>query len=289
MVAVRLGGSVVALAVVGLITSACSSSGGDSGDGGGATGGVGVATESRPRTVNRAGGQGSTYDSGVLAQVGSAQQRVIKTANLELEVPRGEFRSSVEDVIALAQQLDGVVQSTSIDDTSRRMGMIQIRVPSNVFESALAQLDAIGDIKSEHIEGEDVGEEFVDLQARLRNGRAQERVLLRLMDRATSVADTIRVQRQLERVQQGIEQLKGRLRFLEDRTSLSTITIDLREAGAEPARVSTLGRAWREAVDGFFAVVSAIVVALGFALPLALLALLVVLVFRRVRPRLEAE
>ncbi len=200
-----------------------------------------------------------------------------------------DFATAERAIRDVARRLDGLVQSAAIDDTGDRSGTLAIRVPSASFEAALNELDAIGDVKRQVIEGEDVGEEFVDLQARLRNGQAQERVLLRLMDQADTVKASIRVQRELERVQQGIEQLQGRLRFLADQTSLSTITVELREAGAGPARVGTLGRAWDEAVDAFFSVISAVVVGAGFVLPMALFALLVALVVRRVRPRLRAQ
>jgi hypothetical protein len=262
--------------------------------GGGAVEAESGAAEESGRSSDRSAGLAAQSASNQQASLAlpalqAAQPRVIKTAQLELEVGRGDFRAAVNEIIDLADRLGGVTQSTAIEDTRARTGTLSIRVPSASFEAALAELDAIGDIKRQVIEGEDVGEEFVDLQARLRNAQAQERVLLRLMDRADSVKASIRVQRELERVQQGIEQLQGRLRFLRDQTSLSTITIDLAEAGAEPPRVGTLGRAWDEAVDGFFTVISAVVVGAGFLLPLVVIALIAILVFRRLRPRLEAE
>ncbi len=295
MVGGRLAAFVAVCGVVGLLAAACSS-GEDAGMAGGGEGGGTVAEAT--------GGDGATYDEsqGYAAQSASgrsaalaapalqtAEQRVIKTAELELEVAASDFATAERAIRDVARRLDGLVQSAAIDDTGDRSGTLAIRVPSASFEAALNELDAIGDVKRQVIEGEDVGEEFVDLQARLRNGQAQERVLLRLMDQADTVKASIRVQRELERVQQGIEQLQGRLRFLADQTSLSTITVELREAGAEPARVGTLGRAWDEAVDAFFTVISAVVVGAGFVLPMALFALLVALVVRRVRPRLRAQ
>lgn len=291
----RLAAFVALCGLVGVFAVACSSDEGASmgGGGDGAVGEAGPAGfegEDSDQSL-RSAAQSTSGDSADLGApaVQTAQPRVIKTAELELEVAAGEFRSGVNKVIDLATSLDGFIQSSSIDDTGERTGTLSVRVPSVSFDTALDELDAIGDIKSQAIEGRDVGEEFVDLQARLRNGQAQERVLLRLMDQADSVAASIRVQRELERVQQGIEQLQGRLRFLRDQTSLSTITIELREAGAEPARVGTLGRAWNEAVDAFFSVISAIVVGAGFVLPVSLIALIALLIFRRIRPRLQAE
>ncbi|MGH2686912.1 MAG: DUF4349 domain-containing protein, partial [Actinomycetota bacterium] len=125
----------------------------------------------------------------------------------------------------------------------------------------------------------DVGQEFVDLEARLRNLEAQEAVLLRLFDEAGSVADTIRIQHELSGVQLDIEQIEGRIRYLRDQTALSTITVGLTEVGA--AEASPLGTAWRRAGEAIVATLAVIVVGLGYLLPLVLIGGLAFLAVRR--------
>jgi hypothetical protein len=118
-------------------------------------------------------------------------------------------------------------------------------------------------------------------------------VLLNLMDEASTIADTIRVQNQLERVQENIERMRGRLRVLEDQTSFSTLAVDVIEEGApkeeDPDEAGTLIKAWRDAVDGFMGVISGVIVASGVVLPVAIMALIVALLVRRFRPRFERE
>jgi hypothetical protein len=161
-----------------------------------------------------------------------------------------------------------------------------VRVPADGFGRTLAQLEDLGDVQQEHVSGRDVTQEFVDLQARLRNFTAQEAVLLRLMDRSVSVADTIRVQSHLQGVQLEIERLRGRIRFLEDQTDMSTITVNFEEAGAPAPRTGTIEKAWERAVDAAFAVVSAVIVGAGFVVPIALMIGVAFLVAGWVRPRL---
>jgi Domain of unknown function (DUF4349) len=158
-------------------------------------------------------------------------------------------------------------------------------VPSTRFEDALRDLEELGRMRSENVSGVDVTQEFVDLQARLRNWQAQETVLLRLMDRATSVTDTIRVQGELSRVQLEIERLRGRLDYLEDQTDLGTITANFVAGGPVPQPPSTLVRAWRQALQGSLEVVSTVIVGAGYLVPIAILAAVAGLVFRGVRPR----
>jgi len=212
---------------------------------------------------------------------------VIKTADLRVEVRRNTLRDAVGEVTAVAGRHGGFVLSTQVSGARARSGILVIRVPAERFELALAEIRGLGSrVLGETVSGQDVSQEFIDLEARLRNWRAQEVVLLRLMDRARSVTDTIRVQRELQQVQLEIETIRGRLRYLEDQTTMSTISVGLREAGAVPARPGTLARAWEQAVQTFLAIVSGAIVAAGALLPFALLLLVGLIVFRLVRPRL---
>ena len=212
---------------------------------------------------------------------------VIKTADLRVEVRRNTLRDAVGEVTAVAGRHGGFVLSTHVSGAGARSGVLVVRVPAERFEVALSEIRGLGTkVLDENIAGEDVSQEFIDLEARLRNWRAQEVVLLRLMDRAQSVTDTIRVQRELQQVQLEIETIRGRLRYLQDQTTMSTISVGLREAGAVPGRPGTLAKAWEQAVQTFLAIVSGAIVAAGAVLPFALLMLVGVIVFRLVRPRL---
>jgi len=213
--------------------------------------------------------------------------RVIKTADLEVAVLDGDFRSALTAAVEVARRHGGFVLSTSVEAGNAKSGRLVIRVPAESFERALTDIESLGDVGREVVSGEDVSQEFVDLQARLRNAEAQEKVLLKLMDRSKSVQDTIDVQRELQTVQLLAEQLSGRLRYLEDQTSFSTITLALGEKGA-PAAASpgVLQEAWDNATKTFFVVVSAVILGAGFALPVVILVAIMLLIVRLVRPYL---
>ena len=106
------------------------------------------------------------------------------------------------------------------------------------------------------------------------------------MDTATSIEQTIRVQNALDETQLRIEQIQGQLRLLDDRTSLATIRVELREPGVERrAEVDTpsIPNAFERAIAGSVGVVAAIVIGLGYLLPILVLGLLVWFVVARVR------
>lgn len=268
-----------------LVLGACSQS--DSDDDG-AEAGAGVVTGRANEVAQGAqdeGAGGSTVvnTSSQLPGVGPA---VIKTARLDIEVAADSLQEAIDDAMAIANRTGGFVLSTRLENERSGTGEIVLRVPAENFATALSQLDDLGRVSSRTVSGEDVSEEFVDLDARLRNLEAQEAALLRLMDRARSVADTIRVQRELTPVQLEIERIRGRLRFLEDQTSFSTITMSMTESGVKVAQDSTLEKAWKRAGEMFLSVVYAIVVSLGVVVPVGVLALIgLVIGVKILRPR----
>lgn len=280
----------IAAVLVVLLTAACSSSEGDAGAGGAEPAALEAAVDAPQRGSSGAGGADYAVEDSMASQdaylASSLPERVIKTADVELEVEDGRLPRAMREGREIAEAAGGYLLSTSIEGSDRRRGEFTIRVPAREFEGTLSALEDLGTVTGENVRGEDVSQEFVDLEARLRNATAQEEVLFRLYDRSTSIADTIRVQRELEDVQLEIERLRGRLRFLEDRTDLSTISVWVREAGAVTAAAGPFEKAWDKARDTFVAVVSGVIVGAGFVLPLALFALVAFLVFRFVRPRL---
>jgi hypothetical protein len=215
---------------------------------------------------------------------------VIKTAALRLEVDPGGVQEAVSAATDAAGRQGGfILRSESLQEDR---ATLVLRVPSRRFESALAELSRLGDVEREVIDGEDVGEEFVDLGARLRNLQAEQAVMLRLFNQAASIPDTIRVQNEVSAVQLQIEQIRGRLRFLRDQTSFGTITLSIVERGAEEG-AGVIERSWNQALHGLVAIAGGVITVIGYLIPIAVLALagfvLVRLFMRRVLPRLDVR
>lgn len=288
---------VAGLAVAGLIGSAC---GGDGERSGGAVTAP-VAGKPPDGRAGEGGGPGAApgfeapeADPGGLAPVPAAVprigSRIVKTGSLSLRVQRGVVQDRFQEATLVAGRYGGFVASSQTGQGKHRSGSLVIRVPADRFEQALGDLKRLGRIESQSISGQDVTGQFVDLQARLRNWQAQETVLLRLMAKADTIEDSIVVQRQLQEVQLAIEELRGQLRVLDDQTAFATVTLSMAEVGFVPVRSKTdglsFGRGWQLAVDGFVAVFAAVLVGLGYLIPLGLIALAVLagmLGYRRLR------
>ena len=158
---------------------------------------------------------------------------IIRTANMQLVVD--DVRDTINNIAQLAQDQEGyVVNSSSWKEGERVVGQITIRVPSGDFNYAMSVLRSMAvEVTSETTSAQDVTEEYVDLEATLRNLEATEAQLLKLMEKAVEVKDILSVQSELSRVQQDIERTKGRMQYLERTSSMSLIQVMLEQSKLE--------------------------------------------------------
>jgi Domain of unknown function (DUF4349) len=217
-----------------------------------------------------------------------AVSRVIRTAELSVVIPRDAFDQRFGEAVDVAEAQGGFVA----DSRSRsRSGSLTVRVPAANFDETLHALRALGTVEVESVHGKDVTADYVDLHANLRIARARREVLLGLMEDAVSIEQTIRVQNALDETQLRIEQLQGQLRLLDDRTSLATIGLRLREQGVEPeseVEKASIPNAFERAAAGFVGVIAAIVIGLGYLIPILVLGFAAWFVVSRVRRRRTA-
>ncbi len=214
--------------------------------------------------------------------------RIVRTANVDLEVGEGRLNATINQATDVVRQAKGIYvgSSTSVPSGEPASGQVTFRVPVDAFEPVLRELKGLGTYRGEKSSTEDVTNQYIDLNGQLAAWRAQERVYLRLLDRARSVTDVIAVQNQLQQVQSNIERLQGQLNYLEDQSSFSTIVLQVSEPGAagpaeEPA--GRLARAWATAVNGLGVMAAAVLVAVVWVTPLLVVAGLVLLGLRALR------
>jgi hypothetical protein len=214
--------------------------------------------------------------------------KIVKTADIVLEVKDGTFQEAFSNAEGIADQHGGFIISSSTSGQEARSGELTIRVSSEQFEEALAALKSVGILRSEQVDGQDVTADFVDLQARLRHAQIQERFFLTLLREADSISESISVNRHLQEAHLVVERLKGQLRLLRDQTSLGTITVRVHEEGVAPEskdEPNELASAWGRAIEGAEDVLVAVIVGLGYLVPILVVLLIIWLGFRTVRSR----
>ncbi len=166
----------------------------------------------------------------------SAERKIIRNADLSLE---SETPEEVQNKIAaIAESKGGFVVESQQRTSDRRSAKrdtvtMSLRVPSEKFAEAVDEIrKTAGRVLVETVKGQDVTEEFIDIEARLAAKKALETQFLEIMKRANSVEDALNVQRQLSEVRAEIEKIEGRKRFLQDQASLSTINITIQTPAA---------------------------------------------------------
>ncbi len=176
-------------------------------------------------------GRGLAYRGVEESKVGSgsllsADRKVISSASLSIEVqvvPEAEA-----EVQRIAESVGGFVENlTSSGGPERQRATITVRVPPNQFYSTVDLIAALGTIQARNLGSEDVSEQFIDLEARLKSALKEEESLLSLLDRASAVSEVLAIERELFRVREAIERFQGQLNFLERRVELATIVVSL--------------------------------------------------------------
>ena len=163
------------------------------------------------------------------AALPEAQERlIIRSADLSLTVD--DTQATIDRIAEMAEGMGGFVVNSSTFRTGEGAlrGDIAVRVPAERFDDALEVIKS-GDaqVDSENISGQDVTEEYVDLQARLGSLRIAEQRLLEIMANAQNTSDLLQAEAQLTQRQATIESIEGRLQFLEQSAALSRISVNL--------------------------------------------------------------
>jgi len=199
-------------------------------------GGVDMAYEQSVASSNAA-----TGDTTSLADV---ERKIIKDANLSIVVT--DPVQSMDDITVLAEQSGGYVVSSNIYQNSYGPnnitvpeGNIAIRIPSEKLNDILDQIknDAV-DVQSENVSGQDVTDQYVNLQSRLEAKQATEKKLLEFLDQAEDTEATLAVYSQLQQIQSDIEVLQGQIKYIDQSAALSSVSVNLiAEAGTQPIEI----------------------------------------------------
>jgi hypothetical protein len=294
---------VVSLAVAGMLLIACNSkdSPRDASSAAGLTGsaerlqsvtmptmasGVADMAQSAPPAAPRPDAPASaSFPQGPTAQV--APSMLIRTGSASIEVAK--LDAAIIKVRELAAKLGGYVANSSISGgrDQVRSATLELKIPAAQYDQAIGGLGNIGKVEAVNTNVEDVGEEYVDITARVTNAkRLEERLVNLLATRTGKLEDVLAVERELARVREEIERYEGRIRYLKTRAAVSTLSITVHEPmpilGQNPGDnpiVGALKQAWRNFV-GF---VAWFIASLGVLIPAGVLGGIIWYAYRRFR------
>ena len=156
---------------------------------------------------------------------------LIRTGSLRLRVE--DVTNAHDEVTRIVREANGYIANTSLSsEHGPTRATITLRLPAEGLDSVMDRIAGLGRLLSKEIGTQEVTEEYVDLSSRKRNLEREEERLLELLQRAGKMSDLLEVEQYLGNVRGQIEQITGRMRYLENRVSLSTLNVQLE--GPEP-------------------------------------------------------
>lgn len=219
--------------------------------------------------------------SNVQAATEAIDRKIIRNGELTLETESPT--EGLRKITAAAESNGGFVVSSEFKQNPVSAGakpsqtvIVIARVPATRFASALDQIRNAGErVVQERISGQDVSEEYLDLEARIRTKKALEAQFLEIMKQARKVEDALEVQRELADVRSDIESFEGRRRFLENQAALSTITTTLQMPQPMVAATTSgfgdsIKRSFGDAIDTAVSIVLFIIQATIVMVPIAI-------------------
>jgi hypothetical protein len=204
-----------------------------------------------------------------------ATRLIIRTGQASIEVD--SLESSMAELRRAVQRVGGFVADASVQSGRKqvRSATLELKVPASRFDELTGLLEPLGRLQFVNVGAEDVSEEFVDLTARVANGRRlEERLIELLRTRTGKLQDVLTVERELARVREEIERMEGRMRFLKSSAQLSTLSVNLFEppplVATHPGH-SVIAEAFKAAWRNFIGVMAGAIASLGFVAPVVIL------------------
>ena len=240
-------------------------------------------------------GAGSVKGAATDASANAPQtdlSKIIRDGKIGIQVADQSFTENTAAITRIAQRAKGTVMDVSTQNESS--GTFTLRIPSRNFDEVMLQLRALGTAEGASIlyteaTGKDVTANFIDLQARLSILQGTKARLVDLQSKATTTSQILYLGNQIDQVQLQIEQIQGQLNVIRNQVAESTVTVELREENAPESTSAadrpSLGSAWDYAVQGFMRVLGAVIVGLGYVIPVAVIGLAISAVVMLVRKR----
>lgn len=196
------------------------------------------------------------------------EEKLIKSSVISLEVETyDEAFTNIKEIVSLYRGY--ISESDERDAEGRKYGYTIIRVPREYFEETIEDIKTLGEVDVAKTTVQDVTEEYIDLEARLTNLKKQEERYLEVLAVATTVDEILKVENQLERIRGEIESYEGKMRYLDDSIDYATIRIDMKEPKIERFEIG-LKDALKRALQAFFSALRAVIIFLGYVIPVVL-------------------
>lgn len=179
-------------------------------------------------------------------------RKLIKNGNVVFETY--DLEKTKATIELLVQKFDGYISSDSKNEFDNKVNYyLNIRIPAQYFDSILKGISSqISKFDSKEITISDVTEEFLDIESRLKNKKELEKRYLEILQQSKSVEDILNVERELGKLREEIEATEGRLNYLSNQVSFSTLSVSFyKKVSNETSFFGKIGENFTNGFDNF--------------------------------------
>jgi Domain of unknown function (DUF4349) len=216
------------------------------------------------------------------------QRMIIKNGSLSIEIDKyDDAEGKINDIVKKYNGFIANSKSTT-NSSGNKSGTITVKVPADKYDALISDVTKIGKVMNQNIQANDVTEEYVDLESRLKTQKELEQRLIKLLnEKATRLTEVIEVEEKLASVRQKIESFEGKMKLIKSQSDMSTLTISV----YEPSMISTssgggffyeLGQAIKKGLSGFTNVLAVSITFIIAIIPLLGFALIIFWVIRKI-------
>lgn len=169
-----------------------------------------------------------------IAQIGDSgqpqnnniEQKIIKNGSLTIET--NDISQAEEEIVGLTEKHEGYINDSSLNvQKSKKVVFMAVKVPQKNFEKFFSGVKEIGKVDHSQITTRDVTTEYIDLKARLETLEAQEKRLVEMYSKASTIEEMLKIENELTRIRTSIENISGQIKYLDNSTDYSLLNIEL--------------------------------------------------------------
>lgn len=217
-----------------------------------------------------------------------SKRMIIKTGTMGIEVEK--YDDAALKVNEIVKKYGGYVSNTTSSQNSsgKKQGTLTLKVPADKYEALVSETGTLGKVMTQNINANDVTEQYVDLEARLKTQKELEQRLIKLLAEKTArLTDVVEVEQKLAAVRQVIESIDGKMRYMRIQSEMSTLILSL----YEPAILTTssgggffyeLGQSVKKGLRGFTDILSGMIILFIALLPVIILGVIIYWIIIRI-------
>jgi hypothetical protein len=216
------------------------------------------------------------------------KRMIIRIGTMSVEVDK--FDDAAGKVTEIVKRNGGFISNStsSLNSSGKKQGTLVLKVPADKYDELITEVSTVGKVMNQNINANDITEEYIDLEARIKTQRELESRLIKLLAEKTArLTDVVEVEQKLASVRQVIESIDGKMRHMKNQSEMSTLTLSL----YEPAILQTssgggffyeLGQGVKKGLKGFTEILSGMITLIIALLPIIILVIIILWIIKRI-------